>query len=292
MGEGIFRRFPGASLMRSFGPVRFLTMAVALGAMTVAIQTARAADLERGFVRVLAPQATGEELGAQRDLWILEATFKPMRMIWVDVTNPKTGKKAKEQIWYIVYKIVNPPLDRKVDKTDTVPVNDQDPAPTQVFSPEATLVAVDNSGMKIYADSIVPEALAVIVKRERAALKSSVDVVGPIPAETPADAKTENAVYGVFMFRGVDPRADAYTLFLSGFSSAYQRGKDADGKPITLRRTIAIEYERPGDEINSMETEVRMKGDPQWIYRPDPLKAAPKTAKPAAPKAAEPAPTK
>jgi hypothetical protein len=80
------------------------------------------------------------------------------------------------------------------------------------------------------------------------------------------------AIYGVFMFRGVDPRADAYTLFLTGFSSAYQRGKDADGKETILRRTIAVEYERPGDEINSMETEVRIKGDPRWIYRPDPSK--------------------
>ncbi|MGE3314998.1 MAG: hypothetical protein AB7O26_07755 [Planctomycetaceae bacterium] len=254
--------------MRSLGLL--LLAAVAVCALSPERQFAVAADLERGFVRVVPPLATGEELGEQRDIWILETTLKPMRMIWIDVTDSKTGQKAKEQIWYVVYKAVNRPLERKVDKSDTEPVNVQDPAPTQIFSPEATLVAVDNSGTKVYADSILPEALAAIAKRERLPLKNSVDVVGPIPPETAVGDKKENAIYGVFMFRGVDPRADAYTLFLTGFSSAYQRGKDADGKPVTLRRTLAVEYERPGDELNSMETEVRIKNDPRWIYRPDP----------------------
>lgn len=260
--------------MRPFGTVRILAAIAPLCLISSECLPAVAADLDRGFVRVVSPQATGEELGAQKDVWILETTLKPMRMIWVDITDPKTGQRSKEQIWYVVYKSVNRPLPRKVDTTDTVPVNTQDPAPTQIFTPEATLVGIDNSGTKVYSDTILPQAQAVIAKRERLPLKNSVEAVAPIPPETAADAKSEDAIYGVFLFRGVDPRADEYTLFLNGFSSAYQVGKDADGRPMTLRRTIAVDYERPGDEINSMETEVRMKGDPKWIYRPDPPKSA------------------
>jgi len=235
---------------------------------------AAAAELEGGFVALVAPEATGEELGSQDDLWILETSLKPVRMIWVDITDPKTGQKTKDQVWYIVYKVVNRPLDRRVDTSDTEPVNTVDPPPEPIFAPEATLVADDNEWQKIYHDSIIPEAMAVIAKRERLPLKNAVEVVGPIPPLTPADAKKENAEYGVFMFRGVDARADSYTLFLTGFSSAYQIGKDADGKPITLRRTIMQELQRPGDEFDSFEKELRRKGDARWVYRPDPAKPA------------------
>ena len=262
--------------MRFLGLSRVVFAGCLLG-VAVAAGRGFAADLERGFVRVVQPRVTGEELGAQHDLWVLETTMKPMRIIWVDVTDPKTGKKSKEQIWYVVYKVVNRPVQTKVDTTDTAPVNVEDPAPQQIFAPAATLVADDNSGQRIYEDSIVPQARAAILKRERQELKDAVEIVGPIPPVTAADAKAEKPYYGVFLFRGVDPRADAYTLFLSGFSSAYQNGKDADGKALTLRRTIVQEYERPGDEFNAFEGELRLKGDARWVYRPD----APKAAKPA-----------
>ncbi len=197
-----------------------------------------------------------------------------MRLVWVDVTDSKSGKKSKEQIWYVVYKVVNRQLERKVDTSDTSPVNTLDPVPKPVFAPEAILVADDNSRQRIYVDSIVPEAQAAIMKRERLELKNSVDLVGPLPEVSPVDAKKDNAYYGVFIFRGVDPRADSYTLYLSGFSSGYQLGKDADGNSTTLRRTIVQEYERPGDEFNASEGELRLKGDARWIYRPETPKAA------------------
>jgi len=41
------------------------------------------------------------------DIWALEFTFKPMRMIEVDLPAPG-GKLRKKLIWYLVYRIKNP----------------------------------------------------------------------------------------------------------------------------------------------------------------------------------------
>ncbi|HEV3301217.1 MAG TPA: hypothetical protein VG055_16315 [Planctomycetaceae bacterium] len=229
-------------------------------------QAVRAAD--DGFSTVIQPSFTGEELRYQQDLWALEVAVKPMRMVYVPVTNPKTGAKSSEMIWYLVYKIVNRPVVRPA-AAETEPVNVEDAPPPRIFSPRATLVYEDRDLHGAVADSIVPEAIAAIVARERLDLKTPVQITGPLPKVTPADAKRDNAEYGVFMFRGVDPRTTAFSVYLSGFSNAYKMGKAESGKPPILRRTIMIPYRRPADEFDQFEKEIRQAGTPRWIYVPD-----------------------
>jgi hypothetical protein len=122
-------------------------------------------------------------------------------------------------------------------------------------------------------DSIVPAALQAIDVREKLDLKTSVQITGPLPKLTLADAKTENAEYGVFMFRGVDPRTTAFSVYLSGFSNAYKMGKAESGAPPILRRTIVIRYHRPADEYDQFEKEIHQEGAPKWIYVPDEVPA-------------------
>ncbi len=228
---------------------------------------ARAAS-DEGFSTVIQPTFTGEELRYQQDLWALEVAIKPMRMVYVPVTNPRTGAKSSEMIWYLVYKIVNRPATR-LAAADTDPINVEDAPPPRVFCPRATLVYEDRDLHGAVPDSLVPAALQAILDREKLDVKSSVQITGPLPKVTPADAKKDNAEYGVFMFRGVDPRTTAFSVYLSGFSNAYKMGKADSGTPPILRRTIVIPYRRPADEYDQFEKEIRQSAPARWIYVPD-----------------------
>ena len=59
-------------------------------------------------------------------------------------------------------------------------------------------------------------------------------------------------------------------LFRStGLSNGYHRVDDPGdkGKEKLLRKTLKIDFFKPGDEFNPRETEIKKQGDPTWIYR-------------------------
>jgi hypothetical protein len=253
------------SSCRSRGGV-WVVAGIVAGLAWFGVPSAARAASDNGFSTVIQPTFTGEELRYQQDLWALEVAIKPMRMVFVPITNPKTGAKSSEMVWYLVYKIVNRPVVTPA-AADTEPVNVEDAPPPRIFSPRATLVLEDRDLHGAVNDSIVPEALQAIIARERLDVKTSVQITGPLPKMTPADAKKDNAEYGVFMFRGVDPRTTAFSVYLSGFSNAYKMGKG--DPPTILRRTIAIPYRRPADEFDQFEKEIRQSGPARWIYVPD-----------------------
>jgi hypothetical protein len=268
----MYAREPFMPFYRWCGPALCLfALTVVTGASTL-----RAADADNGFATVIRPAFAGEELRGQSDLWALDVALKPMRMVFVPITNPRTGAKSSEVVWYLVYKIVHRPLAQKADAADSAPVNVEDPPPPPTFAPKATLVTEDRDGHKAIVDSVIPEALQEILTREELPLKSSVQIAGPLPKLTPADSKKDNAEYGVFMFRGVNPRTTAFSVYLSGFSNAYKVGKDDAGKDLVLRRTIAVPYRRLADEYDQFEKEIRQSGQPKWIYVPDEAPAAAK----------------
>ena len=98
-----------------------------------------AQKLRGGEVR-FAAVASGEERTSQSDLFVMDVCFKPMRMISVELTDPKTGQKKLEFVWYIVYRAFNHKLETK--GKENPPVNQLDPpvAPQQ-FIPEGTLMS-------------------------------------------------------------------------------------------------------------------------------------------------------
>lgn len=272
------------SLRRS--AVRGLTAAAVI-ALSV---TVAPAQLRRGFDIVVPAAPSGPELTNQPNLWVLETHLKPLRMIQVELTDPETGKKERQPVWYLVYKVVNRPLDRR-DGGDRTPVNETDPEPgPPLFVPEFTLVAQDAGDQTVYQDEILPEAHAAIERRERMQLKNSVQVVSPIPEEASQDSRSEKALYGVATWRGIDPGADFYTLYLSGFSNGYTHDEGPDGEQRVLRKTIVVDFWRPGDRFNPNEREYRLRGEPRWIYRVDEPEAAaeqPEAEQPAEDKPAE-----
>ena len=256
-----------------------LAMTVALTGLTIGATGASAQGstrppLRNGFSIRLDAESTNAEILRQDQLYVMEVTFKPMRMRWVSLTDPKTGVKKREVIWYLVYKAVNRPLDRRVDQSDTKPKNTEDKIPPILFVPEFTLVTTDGDRRKIYPDTIIPQALADIVKREskphrKLTLKDSVGNVGPVPAVTAETAATENAVFGVAMWRGIDPETDFFTVYIGGFSNAF---KTVGG--ISYQKTIVQKYQRPGDRFFLTETEISRDGDPKWIYWPEDIAAS------------------
>lgn len=234
-----------------------------------------AQNLTRGFTIKADLAATGEERAAQKSLWVLDATFKPMRMVRMDLTNPKTGKKEKTLVWYIVYKCVLRPIERRDDTDEFTPENEKVPPPgPALFVPEVTLITNDNGQQKIYPNQILPEAEKIINQRERRQFKNAVDIIGELPAETPKNAKDENAIYGVCVWTGIDPNTDYFTLLFSGLSNGYKNVEGPDGKTITLRKVLVQQYWRPGDEFGQQEQEFRPKGNPYWVYLPDDPKTA------------------
>jgi len=194
----------------------------------------------------------------------------------MDLENPKTGKKEKTLVWYVVYKCILRPIERPNDKNEFTPENAEVPPPgPPLFVPEITLITNDNGQQKSYPNQILPEAEAIINQRERGQFKNAVDIIGELPAETPVDSKEENAIYGVCVWTGVDPGTDYFTLLFSGLSNGYKTGKDPDGKPTILRKVLIQKYWRPGDEFGQQEQEFRPKGNPFWKYLPnDPEMAA------------------
>jgi len=184
-----------------------------------------------GFDNVATPFTTGDERTSQTNLWVLEAQFKSLRMRLVELPDPKTGELKKEPVVYFVFRVINRGLGETKDESDTDPTNkfDEEVAAPQ-FVPEMTLVTSDNDQQKIYPDVIIPAAQKIITEREKSklppgvTLKNLVAMSGSIPEVTPPDAnaKQVKAMYGVALWRGVDPEADYFTIMMSGFSNGYK----------------------------------------------------------------------
>jgi len=235
----------------------------------------RAQELNRGFERVAPAIAGGEELISQPRLWIYETQLKKMRMIRIDVKDPKTGKVSREWVWYLVYRVINRDLNRRQDTTDTVPVNDNDPQPEELFLPEFLLATTDGEGPRFYSDTILPDVQAEIMRREDVTeLKNPIQAIGPILPISP-EGESDKIQYGVAIWKGIDPETDNFTVYLSGFSNGYRLGKGPDGESVRLRRTITQDFWRPGDQFEQDEAEIRFKGDINWNYRVDPPREQP-----------------
>jgi hypothetical protein len=253
--------------MRLYRGCCLAAFAVALACVTAF--PVDAAEPPQGFTTIIEPNFTGEELRANENLWALQVDLRPIRLAYVQAVNPKTGAKSSEMVWYLVYRIVNRQAPKPALGTDSVPVNVQDPTPPAICVPRAKLVIEDPDIHGAVDDSIVPEALPEILRREHLPLKTSVQIAGPVPKPTAPGSKDENAEYGVFMFRGVNPRTTSFTIYLSGFSNAYKIGKDESGKPLVLRRTIEVPYRRLADRYDQFAKEIHQTGEPKWIYVPD-----------------------
>lgn len=210
-------------------------------------------------------------------IWYLEFTFKPVRMIWVDVPQ-ESGKMQRKLIWYLVYHVKNPgghyAPKRRDDGTYELALVDE----PVTFAPQFVLEAPEYK--KAYHDRVIPVAIGPIQQREdpnRKLLNSIEMAAQPIPVSS---ERHDESAWGVATWEDIDPRVDFFSIFIQGLTNAYRwvdppGGYHAGGEPgqgrILTHKTLVLNFWRPGDDVLEDERKVLFgipgKVDYTWVYR-------------------------
>ena len=239
--------------------------------------------------------AMAESVQFRRDVWCLELSFKPLRMMEVDIPQP-SGKMQRKLVWYLVYRVRNTGAGLSPSQqADGTFVTTEKAADSTRFFPQFILTSqdLDRDGKRIrkaYLDRILPTALAAIQRREFPAgeLLNSVQM-----SEHLLEAETERAIgglWGAAIWEDVDPEIDFFSVYVNGLTNAYDWQDSPDGFQVGdppgkgrkfTRKQLQLNFWRPGDQYAEDEREIRFgaapgKGDLygtgegvafRWIYR-------------------------
>jgi len=217
---------------------------------------------------------TAKNVSFRRDVWALEFSFKPVRMVWVDV--PQPGDKMRRQlVWYMIYKVTNTgAILHPVEKNETPQKFDVERVSRPLrFIPQFLLE--DPESEKVYSDRLVPVAMQPIRRREDPNRRLLTTVEMSQQQIAPGES-----VWGVVTWLGVDPRIDRFSVYVIGLTNAYrwhdEPGAYKPGDPLGTGRqlrwkTLKLNFWRPGDEYYQHEDEIRF-GQPggvdwEWVYR-------------------------
>jgi hypothetical protein len=207
----------------------------------------------------------------RREIWCLEFSFKPMRMIEVDVPQPEGGTERK-LVWYLIYSVRNTGqvLRPVADEGGVYRPELAKGGPVR-FLPQFVLKSQDREATgeqvsKEYLDRVIPAAVAAINQREMPGqtLLNSVEISEqPIPV---SDDRLSRHVWGVATWIDVDPRIDFFSVYVGGLTNAY-RWEDLPGQYQVgdppgkgrhfARKTLQLNFWRPGDELQQHEREIR-----------------------------------
>ncbi|MDP6444459.1 MAG: hypothetical protein QGG36_22005 [Pirellulaceae bacterium] len=209
----------------------------------------------------------------RRDIWNLEFSFKPLRMVPVDVPQP-TGVFERKNIWYMVYRVryvgneLTPAPQQDPFQHTTFPGTTPVSRQSRRFFPKFILESLDSDlgKKKAYMDRIIPAALEPISRREKVnqRLYNTVEITR-IPIQV-SDAENDRGVWGVATWEDIDPRIDFFSVMVSGLTNAYQfqdpPGAYKAGDPPTTGRilrykTLQMNFWRPGDSVFEHEREIR-----------------------------------
>lgn len=213
----------------------------------------------------------------RREVWALEFTFKPVRMIEVDLPQP-TGKMQRKLIWYMVYHVKNTGahLKPKLQEDGTYQTT---PADHDLrFTPHFVLESPKYK--KAYFDRIIPVAIDAIRRKEdpnRKLFDSAEIAKQTIPVTT---GRVDKSVWGVATWEDVDPRVDDFSIYIQGLSNAYEwvdppgaykpGTSPGTGRVLTFK-TLVLNFWRPGDVALERERTIYYgapaKVDHEWIYR-------------------------
>jgi hypothetical protein len=182
--------------------------------------------------------------------WTLTFRFKDPRMITVDV--PGRGKKI---VWYMWYQIIN---------------NTGEP---RIFVPDIELKTHDYE--TVHPDELMPAVQAEIAKIEdptgKLAMKNSVTISKePIPL-----SKKEafpRAITGVAIWTDIydrAPKTNRFSIFIAGLSDAWKQDPPTpeNPNPPIRRKTLQLNFQRLGDDIQNDPNAIRWVDNPSWIYR-------------------------
>lgn len=235
-----------------------------------------------------------EAVPFRRDVWCLELSFKPLRMMEVDIPQ-SSGRMQRKLVWYMVYRVRNTGAGlTPVEQADDTFVTAEKSTESVRFFPQFILSSQDHDreGKKIrkeYLDRILPSAVRAIQRRELPGgeLLNSVQMSEQLlTAET---GRSIGGLWGVAIWEDVDPKIDFFSVFVGGLTNAYdwrdsedfQAGDPPGAGRKFLRKQLQLNFWRPGDAIAEDEREVRFGSAPgkaelygsgegvayQWVYR-------------------------
>jgi hypothetical protein len=227
----------------------------------------------------------------RREIWALQFKFKPMRMISVDVPQP-SGMMQRKLIWYMVYSVTNTGKILVPAQAASLPYENELADKQKVyeiktvekpihFIPEFLLEGHNRlkdkdteAFTKSYPDRVIPVADAAIQLREGYGQKLHTSV------EMNREIAVGQTVWGAATWEDIDPKIVWFSVYVTGLTNAY-RWTDAPGEykagdPIgkgrkLLRKTLKLNFWRPGDEFFETEDEIRYgipgRLDYEWVYR-------------------------
>ncbi len=192
----------------------------------------------------------------RRAVWQLEFSFKPMRMLVVDLPDGSI-----QRIWYLLYKVTNTGgYIKSVAEADEFG-NDRFRTArgkrTERFFP--LFVLRSHEFDKSYADHLIAGAVqrihAIEIKDPRVQLHDSVSITR-VPLKTSSETM-DRGVWAVATWPAVERRTDFFSVYVQGLSNAY-RWEDGDGKqPLLTFKTLQLNFWRPGDAAFENEKEFR-----------------------------------
>ncbi|HTL27932.1 MAG TPA: hypothetical protein VL282_01875 [Tepidisphaeraceae bacterium] len=170
---------------------------------------------------------------------------KPKRIV-VDVP----GQSTPKAYWYLTYTVTN-----KTDKEQT-------------FLPIFQLVTKE--GQVIRSDKNIPAKVFEAIKsREHIKyLEPYTKVAGELRIGD------DQAKDSVAIWEEPESKMGTFSIYIGGLSGESvflknekgEQVKDADGKPVILRKTLQLNYQIPGDEIRPGDDPVNEK-DTTWVMR-------------------------
>jgi hypothetical protein len=178
--------------------------------------------------------------------WYLTFKHGAVKRIVVDVP----GKRVPTAYWYLLYTITNN-SGKEVD-----------------FLPDFEMVSEDG---KIHrSDQAVPLPVFEAIKKAEGndLLISATQATGPL------HQGEDQAKDSVAIWEEPAARMGTFSVYVGGLNSEFVQATDndgkpingADGKPITLRKTLKLDYTIWGDEVKPELDEVHAKPD-EWVMR-------------------------
>ncbi len=193
------------------------------------------------------------------EIWSMELTFKPVRMIGVDLPDEQ-GQMQTKVVWYLLYSVRY-----KGGDLASQPQKDEfgnavyQPSPTaglqaRRFIPGFTLHSTSLG--KRYESKFIPQAVPLIAAKERVG-KPVYDSVAiqKVPVQQSTD-RVSHEVWGVATWTDIDPRTDFFTVEVRGLTNA-QRSENVNGKFVSKQKTLVLYFSRPGDTINELADIIR-----------------------------------
>lgn len=170
--------------------------------------------------------------------WELKFTHSTPKRVVVNVP----GASEPKAYWYMTYTVVNP-----TDKEVT-------------FLPVFEMLTQE--GQIVRSDKNIPGTVLEEIRRRegKPGLLSQAQVGGELRIGE------DQAKDGMAIWEELPGRAGRFSIFVQGLSGETAKVKGPDGKDVTLRKTLQLNYLVRGDEVYPGEDEVN-ENPSRWVMR-------------------------